>query len=69
MPLTAHAKQVIENAMKEAAELNHKYVGTEHLLMGLTRQDEGVAAQVLKNLGLNLNDIHRDVLNLLGYGL
>jgi hypothetical protein len=69
MPLTAHATQIIENARKEAAELQHHYVGTEHLLLGLARQKEGVAAQVLNNLGLKLDDIHREVLNLLGHGL
>ena len=69
MPLTAHATQIIENAQKEAAELQHSYIGTEHLLLGLTLQKEGVAAKVLANLGVKLDDIHREVLNLLGHGL
>lgn len=69
MPLTAHATQIIEHARKEAAELQHNYVGTEHLLLGLTRQQEGVAVQVLNNLELKLDDVRREVLNLLGHGL
>jgi ATP-dependent Clp protease ATP-binding subunit ClpC len=69
LPLTVHATQIIENARKQAGEWQQNYIGTEHLLVGLTRQKEGVAAQVLSNLGLKLDDIHRAVVNLLGHGL
>ena len=51
LPQTPRAKKVIEYAMEEARNLNHNYVGTEHLLLGLLREQEGVAAQVLMNLG------------------
>ncbi len=54
--------------MEEARNLNHNYVGTEHLLLGLLREQEGVAAQVLMNLGLKLEDVREEVLNLLGHG-
>ena len=54
--------------MEEARNLNHNYVGTEHLLLGLLREHEGVAAQVLMNLGLNLEVVREDVLDLLGRG-
>eukprot|EP00475_Leptophrys_vorax_P025501 TRINITY_DN35734_c0_g1_i1.p1 TRINITY_DN35734_c0_g1~~TRINITY_DN35734_c0_g1_i1.p1 ORF type:complete len:871 (-),score=120.10 TRINITY_DN35734_c0_g1_i1:145-2388(-) len=55
--------------MEEARNLNHNYVGTEHLLLGLIREQEGVAAQVLMNLGLKLEDVREEVLNLLGHGM
>ena len=55
--------------MDEARNLNHNYVGTEHLLLGLLREQEGVAAQVLMNLGLKLEDVRDEVLNLLGHGM
>ena len=66
LPQTPRAKKVIEYAMEEARNLNHNYVGTEHLLLGLLREQEGVAAQVLMNLGLKLEDVREEVLNLLG---
>jgi ATP-dependent Clp protease ATP-binding subunit ClpC len=69
LPQTPGAKKVIEYAISEARSLNHKYVGTEHLLLGLLREREGVAAQVLMNLGLNLEDVREEVLNLLGAGI
>ena len=69
LPQTPRAKKVIEYAMEEARNLNHNYVGTEHLLLGLLREQEGVAAQVLMNLGLKLEDVRDEVLNLLGHGL
>ena len=69
LPQTPRAKKVIEYAMEEARNLNHNYVGTEHLLLGLLREQEGVAAQVLMNLGLKLEDVREEVLNLLGHGL
>ncbi len=69
LPQTPRAKKVIEYAMEEARNLNHNYVGTEHLLLGLLREQEGVAAQVLMNLGLKLEDVRDEVLNLLGHGI
>jgi len=66
LPQTPRAKKVIEYAIEEARNLNHDYVGTEHLLLGLLREEEGVAAQVLMNLGLNLEDVREAVLELLG---
>ncbi|MEY2725680.1 MAG: Negative regulator of tic competence ClpC/MecB [Planctomycetota bacterium] len=69
LPQTPRAKKVIEYAMDEARNLNHNYVGTEHLLLGLLREQEGVAAQVLMNLGLKLDDVREEVLNLLGHGM
>ena len=66
LPQTPRAKKVIEYAIEEARNLNHNYVGTEHLLLGLLREKDGVAAQVLMNLGLKLEDVREEVLNLLG---
>ena len=68
LPQTPRAKKVIEYSMEEARNLNHNYVGTEHILLGLLREQEGVAAQVLMNLGLKLEDVREEVLNLLGHG-
>ncbi len=67
LPHTPRAKKVIEYSIEEARNLNHSYVGTEHLLLGLLREQEGVAAQVLMNLGLKLEDVREEVLNLLGH--
>jgi len=69
LPLTPRAKKVVEYSMEEARNLNHSYVGTEHLLLGLLREQEGVAAQVLVGLGVRLEDVRREVLNLLGHGM
>ncbi len=69
LPQTPRAKKVIEYSMEEARSLNHNYVGTEHILLGLLREQEGVAAQVLMNLGLKLDEVRKEVLNLLGHGL
>jgi ATP-dependent Clp protease ATP-binding subunit ClpC len=69
LPQTPRAKKVIEFAIEEARALNHNYVGTEHILLGLLRETEGVAAQVLMNLGLKLEDVRQEVLNLLGAGV
>jgi len=60
--LTGKVKKVFEFANEEAASLNHNYVGTEHLLLALLRQTDGVAAQVLENLNINLKDVRREVL-------
>ena len=69
LPQTPRAKKVIEYAIEECRTLGHNYVGTEHLLLGLLREQEGVAAQVLMNLGITLEDGRKEVLNLLGYAL
>lgn len=66
LPQTPRAKKVVEYSIEEARNLNHNYVGTEHLLLGLLREQEGVAAQVLKNLGLNLEKVRQEVLSPLG---
>jgi hypothetical protein len=64
---TSLAKKVIFCAMEEARNLKHNYVGTEHILLGLLREQEGVAAQVLMNLGLRLDQVRAEVYSLLGY--
>ena len=69
LPQTPRAKKVIEYAIEEARSLNHNYVGTEHILLGLLRESEGIAAQVLMDLGLKLEDVRQEVLNLLGAGV
>jgi ATP-dependent Clp protease ATP-binding subunit ClpC len=69
LPQTPRAKKVIEYAIEEARSLNHNYVGTEHILLGLLRESEGIAAQVLLDLGLKLEDVRQEVLNLLGAGV
>lgn len=69
LPQTPRAKKVIEYSIEEARNLNHNYVGTEHLLLGLLREHDGVAAQVLMNLGLKLEEVREEVLNLLGAGV
>jgi ATP-dependent Clp protease ATP-binding subunit ClpC len=69
LPQTPRAKKVIEHALEEVRILGHNYVGTEHLLLGLIREEEGVAAQVLKNLGLKLEDVRNEIVNLLGTGV
>ncbi|HCD59932.1 MULTISPECIES: ATP-dependent protease ATP-binding subunit ClpC [Exiguobacterium] len=63
---TPRAKKVIELSMDEARKLGHSYVGTEHLLLGLIREGEGVAARVLNNLGISLSKARQQVLQLLG---
>jgi ATP-dependent Clp protease ATP-binding subunit ClpC len=69
LPLTPRAKKVLEYALEEARNLNHNYIGTEHMLLGLLREKEGVAAQVLMNLGLKLDEVRAEVLELLGAGV
>src|SRR3954464_2179695 len=69
LPQKPRAKKVIEYAIEEARNLNHNYVGTEHLLLGLLREHDGVAAQVLMNLNLKLEEVREEVLNLLGAGV
>ena len=68
LPQTPRAKRVIEYAISEAKGLNHNYVGTEHLLLGLLDEVDGVAAQVLMNCGLTLEGVREEVINLLGAG-
>src|SRR5262249_39427848 len=69
LPHTPRAKKVIEFSMEEARNLDHQHVGTEHLLLGLLREEEGVAAQALINLGLRLEEVREEVLNLLGHNM
>jgi ATP-dependent Clp protease ATP-binding subunit ClpC len=69
LPQSPRAKKVIEYAIEEARALNHNYVGTEHILLGLLRETEGIAAQVLMSLGLKLEDVRQEILNLLGAGV
>jgi ATP-dependent Clp protease ATP-binding subunit ClpA len=66
--LTPRAKKVIEYAVDEARRLNHQYIGTEHLLLGLLREGEGIAAGVLESLGVNLEQARRQTLAVLGGG-
>ena len=66
LPFTPRAKKVLELSMEEANELGHNYIGTEHILLGLIRENDGVAAQVLLDLNLKLDDVRAEVLELLG---
>jgi ATP-dependent Clp protease ATP-binding subunit ClpA len=66
LPQTPRAKKVHEYAVEEARNLNHNYVGTEHILLGLLREHDGTAAQVLMNSGLTLETVREEVLRLLG---
>lgn len=66
IPFTPRAKKVLEFAVEESQNLGHSHVGTENLLLGLLREEEGVAAQVLDNLGVRLDIVREEVLNLLG---
>jgi ATP-dependent Clp protease ATP-binding subunit ClpC len=61
LPQTPRAKKVIEYAMREARDLSHNYVGTEHLLAGLVREQEGVAGRVLKGFGVRLEEVRQEV--------
>jgi ATP-dependent Clp protease ATP-binding subunit ClpC len=67
--LTPRAENVIAFSTLEARNLNHNYVGTEHLLLGLVREKDGIAAEILNNLGATLDDLRNGVLKLLGHGL
>src|SRR6516162_2806437 len=69
LPQTPRAKKAIEYAIEEARNLNHNYVGTEHLLLGLLRVQDGVAAKVLMNLDQRLEALREEVLNLLGHAI
>jgi ATP-dependent Clp protease ATP-binding subunit ClpC len=68
IPFTPRAKKVLELSLREALQLKHNYIGTEHILLGLLREGEGVAAQVLQKLGADLNRVRQQVIQLLsGY--
>ena len=66
IPFTPRAKRVLELSLEEARQLGHNYIGTEHLLLGLIRESEGVAARVLENLALDLSKIRTQIIRLLG---
>ena len=66
IPFTPRAKRVLELSLEEARQLGHNYIGTEHLLLGLIRESEGVAARVLENLALDLPKIRTQIIRLLG---
>jgi ATP-dependent Clp protease ATP-binding subunit ClpC len=66
LPFTPRAKKVLELSLEEASQLSHNYIGTEHLLLGLIRENEGIAAQVLMNLGIKLDEVREEVLDFLG---
>ncbi|MFY9774432.1 MAG: Clp protease N-terminal domain-containing protein, partial [Trebonia sp.] len=68
IPFTPRAKKVLELSLREALQLGHNYIGTEHILLGLIREGDGVAAQVLVKLGADLNRVRQQVIQLLhGY--
>ncbi|MBK7876777.1 MAG: ATP-dependent Clp protease ATP-binding subunit [Planctomycetes bacterium] len=66
LPFTPRAKKVLELSMEEASNLGHNYIGTEHLLLGLIKENEGIAARVLLNLGVKLEEVREEVLEFLG---
>ena len=69
IPFTPRAKKVLELSLRESLQLGHNYIGTEHILLGLIREGEGVAAQVLQKLGADLNRVRQQVIHLLpGHG-
>ncbi|MCX5709788.1 MAG: ATP-dependent Clp protease ATP-binding subunit [Candidatus Omnitrophica bacterium] len=69
IPFTPRAKKALELAAEEARSLGHNYIGTEHILLGLIREGEGIASQVLLNLGMDLNGVRNEVMELLGSAL
>ena len=68
IPFTPRAKKILELSLREALKLKHNYIGTEHILLGLLREGEGVAAQVLVNLGADLSRVRETVVDLLASG-
>ena len=68
IPFTPRAKKVLELAMREGVRLDHNYIGTEHILLGLIREGEGVAAQILVKLGADLGRVRQKVVELVGKG-
>ncbi|MBU0700543.1 ATP-dependent Clp protease ATP-binding subunit [bacterium] len=69
VPFTPHAKRVLELSVEEARRLGHNYIGTEHLLLGLIREGEGIGSKVLVNLGINLDTVREEAIKLLGGGV
>lgn len=69
VPFTPHAKRVLELSVEEARRLGHNYIGTEHLLLGLIREGEGIGSKVLINLGISLDTVRDEAMNLLGGGM
>src|ERR671916_864346 len=67
-PFTPRSKKVLELALREALQLGHNYIGTEHILLGLVRESEGVAARVLSNLDVDPDKVRREVVRRLGGG-
>jgi ATP-dependent Clp protease ATP-binding subunit ClpC len=68
IPFTPRAKKVLELSLRESLQLGHNYIGTEHIVLGLAREGEGVACQILENAGVGLNRLRASVLELLGPG-
>ena len=68
LPQTPRARNVVEYAIEEARSLKHDYVGSEHILLGLLREQEGFAGVLLMNMGLNLEQLRTGILNLIGQG-
>jgi Clp amino terminal domain, pathogenicity island component len=66
IPFTPRAKKVLELALREALEIGHNYIGTEHILLGLARENEGVAAQIMRDLGADDERVRSEVLKVLG---
>jgi ATP-dependent Clp protease ATP-binding subunit ClpC len=65
IPFTPRAKKVLELSLRESTQLGHEYIGTEHILLGLLREGEGVAAQVLVKMGTDLNRVRQQVIEVL----
>ncbi len=63
LPYTQHCQNMLDDAVKEARELKHNHIGTEHLLLGLLHENEGTGAQAIRNLGLTLDEVRKDVLH------
>ncbi len=66
IPFSPRSKKVLEYAVDEAQKMNHTFVGTEHILLGILREGDGVGARVLETLGANLNDVREEIINLIG---
>ena len=66
MPFTPQAKRVLELAIEEARQLGHNYIGTEHLLLGLMKEGQSIAAKILESLGARLDEVRQETLALLG---
>ena len=69
LPQTPRAQKVLENAVEESKNLKHNYVGTEHILLGLIREEEGCAADALRACGVKMEDVREEIFNLLGHGM